>query len=76
MKVRYIGDYYQLILQKGKVYDVLGKKYGFYKLMTEIPDEVGTAYFPPTVFEIVEDDKPKKKAALSKTKKQNNNLKS
>ena len=60
MKVRYIGDYYQIILQKGNVYEVLGKKYGYYKLMTEIPDEVGTAYFPYTSFEIVEDDKPKK----------------
>ncbi len=71
MKVRYIGDYYTVVLEKGKIYNVLGKKYGYYKLMTEIPDEVGTAYFPPTVFEIVEDDKPKKKSSPKQGKKVN-----
>lgn len=71
MKVRYIGDYYQIVLQKGNVYEVLGKKYGYYKLMTELPEDVGTAYFPSTVFEIVEDDKPKKKSSSEQGKKAN-----
>ncbi len=73
MKVRYIGDYYQIVLQKGNVYEVLGKKYGYYKLMTEIPDKVGTAHFPSTVFEIVEADKPKKKSSPKQGKKANDN---
>lgn len=50
MKVKYIGDYYKVTLQKGKIYNVLGVKNGWYKIEDETED---TAFFPPNEFEII-----------------------
>lgn len=52
MKVKYIGDYYKVTLQKDKIYEVIGIEDGWYKVKTELDD---TALFPPAVFEIIED---------------------
>lgn len=53
MRVRYTGNYYKVVLDKNKIYDVLDIKNGMYKLNTEL-GENETAYFSPTDFEIVD----------------------
>lgn len=50
MKVKYVGDYYKVVLQKDKMYDVLGIEDGWYRINTELED---TAIFPPELFEII-----------------------
>lgn len=64
MKVKYIGDYYKVVLCKNKVYDVLSVENGTYRIATEVDDDdnpadvaeygVG-ALFSANEFEIVED---------------------
>lgn len=51
MKVRYLGDYYQVTLIKGKIYEVMGIENGWYRIMTELDDDY---LFFPDQFEIVE----------------------
>lgn len=51
MKVKYIGDYYKVTLQKNKVYDVVGVDNGWYKINTELGEN---ALFPPSDFEVIE----------------------
>jgi hypothetical protein len=51
MKVKYIGDYYKVSLQKEKMYEVDAQEHGWYRIV----DETGEDYlFPPELFEIVE----------------------
>ena len=52
MKVRYIGDYYKVTLQKDKVYEVISIENGWYQLMSELEE---TYFFPPDMFEIVKE---------------------
>ena len=52
VKVKYIGSYYKVVLEKNKIYDVLDIKNGMYKLNTEL-GENETAYFSIEEFEIV-----------------------
>ena len=52
VRVKYIGNYYKVVLEKNKIYDVLDIKNGMYKLNTEL-GENETAYFSTEEFEIV-----------------------
>lgn len=52
-KVKYIGTYYKVVLQKDKIYDVIDIENGMYKINTEL-GENETAFFPPNEFEIVD----------------------
>ena len=51
MKVKFLGDFDTVALEKGKVYDVISIERGWYRIMTEIDDDY---LFPPKYFEIVE----------------------
>lgn len=57
MKVRYIGDYYKVVLEKGKVYEVERIEPGFfgngYRIL--LPDLDDDGLFPVDCFEILED---------------------
>ena len=53
VKVKYIGNYYKVVLEKNKTYDVLGIENGMYKINTEL-GENETAYFSPKEFEIID----------------------
>lgn len=57
MKVRYIGDYYKVVLEKGKVYDVEciePSPFGdAYRIL--LPDLDDDGLFPVNDFEVVED---------------------
>lgn len=53
MKVKYIGEYYKVVLIKNKIYDVIGVEDGWYRVNTEVGE---TAIFSPKCFEIVEED--------------------
>ncbi len=57
MKVRYIGDYYKVVLEKGKVYDVECTEQGpfgdAYRIL--LPDLDDDGLFPVDDFEVVED---------------------
>lgn len=51
MKVKYLGDYYKVSLNKNKIYNVLAIENGWYRII----DETGEDYlYPPEEFEIVE----------------------
>lgn len=56
MKVRYIGDYYKVVLEKGKVYDVECMEPGpfgdAYSIL--LPDLDDDGLFPVDDFEVVE----------------------
>ena len=51
MTVKYIGDYYKVVLEKGKIYKVLRIEKSWYRINTELDD---TALFAPEDFEIIE----------------------
>jgi hypothetical protein len=57
-KVRYVGDYYKVMFEKGKVYDLLGIEtapFGrAYRVYSPAFEDDGL--FPPSMFEIVEDE--------------------
>ena len=53
MKVKYIGNYYKIVLEKDKIYDVIDIENGMYKINTELGDGE-TAFFSPKEFEIVD----------------------
>lgn len=57
MKVRYIGDYYKVVLEKGKTYDVecieTGPSGDWYRIL--LPDLDDDGLFSAADFEIVED---------------------
>ena len=50
-KVKYIGGYDTVALEKGKIYDVISIEKSWYRIMTELDDDY---LFPPDLFEIVE----------------------
>lgn len=55
-KVRYIGDYYKVMFQKGELYDLLGVESapfgeGYRVYSSEIDDD---GVFPKSEFEVVE----------------------
>lgn len=52
MRVKYIADHETLALEKDKVYDVMSKEKGWYRIMTELDEDY---LFPPEAFEIVEE---------------------
>lgn len=52
MKVRYIDDYYKVVLIKNKVYDVIAIEDGAYRIMTEADVD---GLFASDDFEIVEE---------------------
>ncbi len=52
MKVKYIGDYYKVVLHKGGVYEVLSIENGWYELIDDMND---SGFFPPGIFEIIEE---------------------
>ncbi len=54
IKVKYIGEYYKVSLEKGKVYDALvdSAHPQFYAIVDESGEEYG---FPAEQFEIVEE---------------------
>ena len=52
MKVKFVGDWDTLALEKGKVYDVISVEKGWYRIMTELDEDY---LFPPQLFEIVEE---------------------
>jgi hypothetical protein len=49
MKAKYVGDYYKVVLKKGKVYDILSIENGWYCIVNELGEE---SLFPPDVFEL------------------------
>ena len=51
MKVKYIGNYYEIAFEKDKVYDVISIEKDWCRIMTELDDDY---LFSPEVFEIVE----------------------
>ena len=57
-KVRYVGDYYKVMFEKGKTYDLLGIEtapFGrAYRVYSPAFEDDGL--FPPSMFEIVEDE--------------------
>lgn len=63
MKVKYIGNYYEIAFEKDKVYDVISIEKGWYRIMTELDDDY---LFPPEVFEIVEDSSDNMLCALER----------
>lgn len=52
MKVKFVGDWDTLALEKGKVYDVISVEKGWYRIMTELDEDY---LFPHQLFEIVEE---------------------
>ncbi|MBQ8177245.1 MAG: hypothetical protein IJ035_09470 [Oscillospiraceae bacterium] len=58
MKVKYIGDYYEVSLIKGKVYDVVAIENGLYRIIDEEgydeDEEIQGYLYPPEDFEVVE----------------------
>ncbi len=52
MRVKYIGDYYKVVLIKNKIYDVIAVEEGAYRIMTEAEVD---GLFAANDFEIVEE---------------------
>ncbi len=44
LRVKYIGEYDTLALEKGKIYDVISIEKDWYRIMTELGDDY---LFPP-----------------------------
>ena len=53
MKVKFKGEYETLVLDAGKVYDVMSIEKGWYRIMSELDEDY---LFEPCDFEIVEPD--------------------
>ncbi len=51
MRVRYIGDYDTVALDREKIYTVISIEKSWYRIMTELDEDY---LFPPSLFEIVE----------------------
>ena len=49
-KAKYIGESYKVRLQKGKIYEVISEKYGWFQILDET-DDLG--YFPSDEFEVI-----------------------
>lgn len=52
MKVRYIGRYETLALDRDKLYEVISVEKGWLRIMTELDEDY---LFPPELFEVVEE---------------------
>ncbi len=53
IKVKYIGEYDTVALDRDKIYDVLSVERSWYRIMTELDDDY---LFPPNLFKIIEKD--------------------
>ena len=67
MRVKYIGKFETVALERDKIYDVISIEKGWYRIMTELDEDY---LFPPEQFEIIEDssafvEKPNRCAVLS-----------
>ena len=52
MRVRFLGKFDTLALEKDKIYDVMSVEKGWYRVNTELDEDY---LFPPEQFEIVEE---------------------
>ena len=51
MKVKFLGKFETLALEKDKIYTVISIEKGWYRIMTELDEDY---LFPPEQFEIIE----------------------
>ena len=52
MKVKYIGKYGTVALDRDKIYEVISVEKSWYRIMTELDEDY---LFPKNLFEVVED---------------------
>lgn len=52
MKVKYIGTYDTVALDRDKLYEVISVEKSWYRIMTELDEDY---LFPPNLFEVIEE---------------------
>ena len=52
MKVKFLGKFDTVALEKDKIYDVISVEKGWFRIMTELDEDY---LFPPKHFEVIKD---------------------
>lgn len=54
MRVRYTGDYFKVMFDKNKTYEVIAIEDGYYRVYSDEFEDDGL--FSPDIFEVVQED--------------------